>query len=63
MIQIDHQIWCEETVFDPEKARDAGVPEGPKFGALARGEQISIDGDTIQPDDVMTDRRRVFPLE
>jgi len=43
--------------FDPEAAKRLGVPEGPAFAALQRGE--AVDGSTglVQPEDVMGERR------
>jgi len=39
--------------FHPERARELGVPEGPLFGKLHRGEAVDVDGRTIHPEDVV----------
>jgi ribonuclease Z len=39
--------------FDPDHARALGVPEGPLFGKLHRGEPITVDGRTILPSEVV----------
>ena len=55
----DDAVVAERTAFDPELAREAGVPEGPKFGALADGESVTVDGEQISPERVrrtQTDR-------
>lgn len=39
--------------FDPDRARELGVPEGPAFGRLHRGETVQVDGRTITPDQVV----------
>lgn len=38
--------------FDPERARELGIPEGPRWGAIHRGETVMLD-----------DGRRVTPAE
>jgi len=39
--------------FDPVRARELGVPEGPLFGRLHKGEAVEVDGRTISPDEVV----------
>lgn len=39
--------------FDVEKARDLGVPEGPLFGRLHKGESVEVGGRTIDPSEVV----------
>ncbi|MFO7892873.1 MAG: ribonuclease Z [Longimicrobiales bacterium] len=39
--------------FDPERARELGIPEGPLWGRLHEGVAVEIDGRTIEPDEVV----------
>lgn len=60
---LDHGLLClgfrlEEAPrpgrFSLEAARSLGVPEGPLFGTLQRGEAVTLpDGKTVRPEDVL----------
>jgi D-aminoacyl-tRNA deacylase len=56
----DGTVVATETVFDPELAATLGVPQGPEFGALADGETVTVDGETIPPAAVHAKRTRRF---
>ncbi|WP_342708182.1 D-aminoacyl-tRNA deacylase [Natrinema salaciae] len=58
----DDAVVAEETAFDPALARQIGVPEGPKFGTLADGDPVTVDGETVSPERVRTERTRRFPI-
>jgi D-aminoacyl-tRNA deacylase len=56
------RVRAETVAFDPERARDAGVPEGPAFGKLSNGQSVEVDGERIDPEDVRSLRREEFSL-
>ena len=43
--------------FDPEAAKRLGVPEGPAFAALQRGEYVEGSSGPVRPEDVMGEAR------
>lgn len=61
VIPLSHSItsygycWTDEErpgAFDPREARRLGIPEGPLYGKLQRGESIEVAGKTISPESV-----------
>ena len=44
--------------FNPQKAEELGIPRGPLWGKLQRGEEVtSADGKIVKPGDVMGEKR------
>jgi len=39
--------------FDAQKARNLGIPEGPLWGKLHKGEAVEVDGRTFRPEDLV----------
>ena len=56
------RVIARERRFDPEKAKTLGVSEGPAFGRLASGETVEIEGRTIPPEKVRTERTVEFEI-
>ncbi|MFW6435627.1 MAG: D-aminoacyl-tRNA deacylase, partial [Halovenus sp.] len=54
---------ARERRFDPGKAKTLGVPEGPAFGKLADGETVEVNGRTIPPEKVQSEREVEFSVE
>jgi len=44
--------------FDPEKAKAAGVPEGPLWGKLQRGETVTVEGREIPAAGIVGEKRK-----
>ncbi|MEE6211333.1 D-aminoacyl-tRNA deacylase [Salarchaeum sp. III] len=56
-VEVDADaVTVTDTAFDPELAQEAGVPEGPKFGRLASGQPVEVDGERVAPEDVSRKR-------
>lgn len=60
--RVDGELVVRETAFDPDLAATLGVPEGPKFGRLADGEPVEVDGREVPPSAVRSERERRFTL-
>jgi D-aminoacyl-tRNA deacylase len=58
----EDRIVAREEAFDPDLARARGVPEGPAFGRLSRGDPVEVDGETIHPEAVRRERTREYPI-
>jgi D-aminoacyl-tRNA deacylase len=58
--RVDGEVVARTTGFDPEKATALGVPEGPEFGRLAAGDPVIVDGETVTPEAVTSEREVRF---
>ena len=62
-VQVGEEaVVARETAFDPALASERGVPEGPAFGRLASGKSVEVDGETVTPAAVSTEREEQFPI-
>ncbi len=43
--------------FHPDKAKELGVPEGNLWNKLQNGEEVTIEGKTVKPSDVLGEKR------
>lgn len=59
----DDAVVLSEVAFDPGRAHDLGVPEGPAFGKLANGQSVEVDGETVRPADVRSEQTTRLRLE
>jgi D-aminoacyl-tRNA deacylase len=61
-VEREHgSIVARTEQFDPDRAREAGVSPGPDFGRLAEGVSVTVDGETVRPDDVTETVERRLP--
>lgn len=58
--RVGDVVEATRRAFDPELARELGVPEGPAFGRLASGSSVTVDGIEVAPDQVRTTRVERF---
>lgn len=58
--RADSELIARLEALDPDRADILDVPEGPKLGRLAAGETIEVNGRTIEPEQVITERERRF---
>ncbi|KAB1189176.1 MULTISPECIES: D-aminoacyl-tRNA deacylase [Haloferax] len=56
VVRDDGRVTASVSAFDPEAARERGVPEGPAFGKLSSGQAVEVDGETVDPADVARER-------
>jgi D-aminoacyl-tRNA deacylase len=60
VVVTDGRVVASREAFNPARASELGVPEGPKFGQLAAGDPVEVDGRTVSPDAVHEREERTF---
>lgn len=58
----DGTITVRVRWFDPDAANTLGIPEGPVYGRLARGEAVEVNGEVIDPEAVHSEETRQYHL-
>ena len=58
--RAEGEIRVTERAFDPARARELGVPEGPAFGKLANGTPVEVGDRTVEPAAVHARERRSY---
>lgn len=57
-VKYDHWeelLYVIDRRFDADKAKTLGVPEGPAYGRLVKGESITVNGTTVTPEMVFSE--------
>ncbi|MFB6127936.1 MAG: D-aminoacyl-tRNA deacylase [Halolamina sp.] len=62
VVREDGVVRVTEAAFDPSAAAALGIPEGPEFGRLADGEAVEVDGETVPPEAVSTERTHEYDV-
>jgi D-aminoacyl-tRNA deacylase len=61
-IPDENILYIIDNKFNPELARELGVPPGPMFGELASGKSVTVNENTITPEMVYQSNRKAITL-